>query len=123
MNNYQKVFKDFDYDYIALGQQLGESWMDASWGNDACPCFVYDLDTEFESQPYTLYFDYDNAELGENAKARAEGKMLKFELVDQYGSTIFETNDWEEMKNKIINENIVQKYFDEEQEKRDAQET
>ena len=39
-------------------------------------------------------------------------------LCDEYGQEIFDTNNWEEMKTAILENNVVQSYYDNEQERR-----
>lgn len=114
MELYQIIFNDFDYDYIELGAQLGDDWFDNSWVNDSCPSFS----TRIGDIDYTLYFDYDNADLSELSSYRKDGSVTKFSLIDEFGHEVLNTNDWETMKNAIVNDKIVQKHYDNEQEKR-----
>ena len=114
---YQSVFSDFDYDYIALGNQLGDKWIDYAWRNDTNPRFSLQICEEPDTW-YDLWFDYKDPNLSEHKEARLEGTMTQFMLCDEYGQEILSTNDWEEMKTAILEKNMVQSYYDNEQERR-----
>ena len=114
---YQSVFSDFDYDYIALGNQLGDKWIDYAWRNDTNPRFSLQVCEEPDTW-YDLWFDYKDPNLSEHKEARLEGTMTQFMLCDEYGQEILSTNNWEEMKTAILEKNVVQSYYDNEQERR-----
>ena len=109
---YKKVFPDFDYDYIALGNQLGLPWADYSWGNNTCPSYSMALGEAPYEVWYTLYFDYNDPGLSDHAELRETGDMKKYELVDEFGNCIYSTDQWEHMRKKIVDDKFVQNHFD-----------
>lgn len=113
---YQLIFEDFDYDYIALGNQLGEGWMDYAWRNDTCPRFSICIDKDTDTW-YDLWFDYQDPKLSEHLDSRALGELHQFELCDQYGNQVVSTDDWNEMLAKI-KAGVLKEHFNNEQEKR-----
>jgi hypothetical protein len=106
---YQGTFADFDYDYIELGQQLGDKWQDMTWKNDSCPKFTYMIG---DDNWYDLWFDYKEPTLSETAYERGTGEIKQFNLTDQFGHELLNTDDWEEMRKAIVDDNIVQKHWD-----------
>lgn len=118
MNKYQEIFTDFDYDYIALGQQLGDKWQDTTWKNNSCPsfgmCIKEDTYTEFW---YTLWFDYKNIMKSEFTHYRNKKQIKQFGLSSEMGEYIFQTDDWESMK-KFIEEKGVENHYNNVQEVR-----
>jgi hypothetical protein len=114
---YQSIFVDFDYDYIKLGEQLGESWTDQTWKNDTNPKFSKLMDVDSDTW-YDVWFDYKDPTLSEHLDNRAVGEMHQFMLCDEFGHVIFSTNNWEEMKKAIVEDKVDENHFDNEQEKR-----
>lgn len=113
---HQSIFTDFDYDYIALGNQLGEGWTDTAWKNDTCPRFSIVVD-EASDTWYDLWFDYQDPKKSEHLDGRALGELCQFELCDQYGNQVVSTDNWDEMLAKI-KAGVVQEHFNNAQEKR-----
>jgi hypothetical protein len=117
-HNYNGFFTNMDYDYIELGQQLGEGWVDNAWKNDSCPkysCTAYD-DKEGNVW-YDLWFDYEDEGRSENSEERKAGTMFQFSLTNEYGDFLFQTDDWEEMRKAIVEDKIVQNDYDKRAEK------
>jgi hypothetical protein len=116
MNNYQSIFTDFDYDYIELGQQLGEGWSDETWGNNTCPSFAMYFGTPPAEEWYTLYFDYSDPELSEHVELRKTGDMKQYDLVDQFGNSVFSTDQWKLMLKAIKIDKVHEQHFNNTQE-------
>lgn len=110
-NNYQSIFADFDYDYITLGQQLGPKWADNSWKNDTCPKFSC-LDYDESGVWYDIWFDYEDLTKSETGVERELGEIKRFGLTNDSGHFLLQTDDWEEMRKAIVEDNIVQKDYD-----------
>jgi hypothetical protein len=117
-NNYNSLFTNMDYDYIELGNQLGEDWVDNAWKNDSCPkysCTAYN--DKNGDMWYDLWFDCDDPDKSENRIERKEGELKKFGLTNEFGEFLFQTDDWEEMKKAILEDKIVQNDYDKRAEK------
>lgn len=109
---WQTVFADFDYDYIALIEELGPGWVDDAWRNDTCPKAAFSFGEEGYNAGATyvdLFFDYNNIELSEHKEIRGKD-IFKFGLCDEYGDFLFQTDDWNAMKEWIKTE--LPKWYD-----------
>lgn len=119
---YQGVFSDFDYDYIALGEQLPEGWHDSTWGNNTGPSFSILIGGDvMYNTCYTLWFDYEDPHLSEHCANRLtnieDQKMYKYTITSEVGDVLCESNNWDFVK-KFIIDGGVQNYHDNEQERR-----
>lgn len=113
---YQAIFTDFDYDYIELGNQLGNNWVDTTWRNNTCPSYGFKIVTPFNETWYTVWFDYNDPTKSEFESHRIKGEMKKFELTNDIGDYLFQTDNWEEML-QFIQSKGVQNHYDNEAEK------
>lgn len=100
---WQRVFRDFDYDYLSLIHELGEEWEDSSWGNDTSPSAMY-------RGAIRIWFDHADFHLSEHSEERAIGKVKQFTLSCDWpsdvsdvecGTIIFHTDDWNAMATYI----------------------
>jgi hypothetical protein len=115
--NYKAVFPDFDYNYIELGEQLGEGWVNYTWRNDTSPRFSKCMDKELDVW-YDVWFDYKDINLSEHSVNRETGVMHLFMLCDDMGDTILSTDNWEELRKAIVEDKLDVKHFDNAQEER-----
>lgn len=111
---WQTTFADFDYDYVALIEELNLQsefksgvWVDDTWTNDTCPKASYSFKSSYgksdtEHTYVNLFFDYNDPKLSEHVDSRGTD-IFKFGLCDEYGDFIKQTDDWEEMKNFVKN--------------------
>ena len=104
---YQTVFVDFDYDYIALIEQLGDKWVDYTWKNDSCPKCSYVITND---DWYDIWFDYKHIELSELEEQRREGTIKQFCLTDQWGDVVIESDNWEEIKQFVLSGKVDEHY-------------
>ena len=115
---YQGVFTDFDYDYIELGEQLGNKWTNTTWKNNSCPSFgICIKEGEYAEVWYSLWFDYKDIYKSEFTEHRNKGSMKRFELTDEMGNYLLQTDNWEDMK-KFIEADGVKKHYDNIEEER-----
>lgn len=121
VSRYQSVFPDFDYDYIALGEQLPKGWTDTTWHNNICPSYGFKFESPYVETWYSLWFDYKDPSLSEFYPHRItkneKDKMHQFELTDEVGEYVYGSDDWNTML-KFINEGGVQNHYDNECERR-----
>lgn len=119
--SFSERFPKFDYDYKSLANQLPAGWSELPASGISCPRyeFLVNEDTTFESS-YALYFDYKDPTLSEYPEYRANKEMLQFEIVDEFGEMVFNTDVWEEML-KFIKEDGIKKHYDNDQERRSQQ--
>lgn len=93
---FTREFPDFDYDFHALIAELPEGWADTSWHNDSMPSAALSHDVGVR-----LWFDYADAALSEMSEWRADGSIRKFTLVGADSLTMFQSDDWAEMREWI----------------------
>jgi hypothetical protein len=104
---YSKIFIDFDYDYVKLGNQLGEKWADYSWKNDSCPKYSYVIS---DHDWYDIWFDYKDPKLSEHVIQRLDGHMKQFTITDSVGDILIESDSWEEVKQFVLNKKVDEHY-------------
>lgn len=102
------------YDYIALGNQLGDNWVDNEYKNDSCPKFSWSPD---QYDWYDLWFDYTNVEDSEYPEERKKGTMKLFTITDQFGQEIFASDNWEEVREYVVSGKL-REHYDNKQERR-----
>lgn len=86
MSDYRIAFPDFPASDLPL---LPEGFVDRSWRNDACPCFV---DVEFGLELWIDFADVNKREFPD---------LKRFSLCSELGAPIYESDDWADMLDAI----------------------